>query len=134
MDERFEATNIEEVDAALKHFNHFHDDYVAGIEIKFENYKAINDEGRSTGIGDADKTIILTVNTHPYGKEHNQLIHVEFKDVKTFKILSAEDSGPIWGILGVHCVDKGDNFVWDFEFVCTGSRYIVTCSEIVFSS
>ena len=134
MNEKFEATNIDEVEKALKHFNSFHDDYVAGIEIKFENYKAMDDEGSSTGIGDADKTVILTVNTYPYGKEHNQLVRVEFKDVKTFEILSEEDSGPKWGILGVHCVDKGDNFVWDFGFVCTGSRYVVTCSKIVFST
>ena len=65
MNDRFEATTIEEVDEALKHFNHFHDDHVAEIEIKFENYKALNDDGASTGIRNADKTIILTVNTYP---------------------------------------------------------------------
>ena len=30
MNERFEPTNIDEVDEVLKHFNHFHDDHVAG--------------------------------------------------------------------------------------------------------
>ena len=69
MTERFDAANIEEVDDIVKYFSDFHDDYVAGIEIKFENYKALNEDGESIGIQNADKTIILTVNTYPYKKQ-----------------------------------------------------------------
>ena len=36
MDDRFEATNIKEVDEALKHFNHFHDDHVAGLKLSLK--------------------------------------------------------------------------------------------------
>lgn len=49
MNNRFEANNIDEVKEAVEHFNDFHDDYVAEIEIKFENYKALDNEGASTG-------------------------------------------------------------------------------------
>ena len=141
MNERFEPTNIEEVDEVLKHFNHFHDDHVAGIEIKFENYKALNDEGASIGIGSADKTIILTVNPAPYHKEHNQLVQVEFNDVKSFEILSPlEDSGPeagpAWGTLNTYTMPEpipdGPDIQWEFEFICGGSKFIVICSKIVF--
>ena len=141
MDERFEPTNIEEVDEVLKHFNHFHDDHVAGIEIKFENYKAIDEAGESTGIRNADKTIILTVNTYPYRKDHNQLVHVEFKDVKSFEMLSPlEDSGPksgpTWGTLNTYTahepVPDGSDIEWEFEFICGGTKFLVICSKIVF--
>jgi len=68
MNDKFEAENIEEVAEAVGHFNHFHDDYVAEIGIKLDNYKSLNNDGASIGIKNADKTIILTVNTCPYKK------------------------------------------------------------------
>ena len=141
MTERFEPTNIEEVDEVLKHFNHFHDDHIAGIEIKFENYKALNDEGTSTGIKNADKTIVLTVNTYPYRKEHQRLVQVEFKDVKSFEMLSPlEDSGPkagpTWGTLNTYTMHAprpdGSNIKWEFGFICGGTKFLVICSKIVF--
>ena len=141
MHDRFEAATVDEVDEVLKHFNHFHDDHVAGIEIKFENYKALDDEGASTGIRNADKTIVLTVNTYPYRKDHNQLVHVEFKDVKSFEMLSPlEDSGPqsgpTWGTLNTYTahepVPDGSDIEWEFEFVCGGTKFLVICSKIVF--
>ena len=139
MDDRFEATNIKEVDEALKHFNHFHDDHVAGIEIKFENYKALNDDGASTGIKNADKTIILTVNTDPYKKEQKQLVQVEFKDVKSFEISSPlEDhgpkEGPTWGITGTLIMPTPDgiDIQWEFYFICGDTKFLVICSKIVF--
>ena len=141
MNERFETTNIKEVDEALKHFNHFHDDHVAGIEIKFENYKALNDDDASTGIRNADKTVILTVNTHPYREEHKQLVQVEFKDVKSFEILSPlEDhgpkAGPTWGTLDTltmpEPVPDGSHIKWEFGFICGGTKFLVICSKIAF--
>lgn len=138
MNDRFEPTNIEEVDEVLKHFNHFHDDHVAGIEIKFENYKALNEDGESTGIRNADKTIVLTVNTYPYRKEHKQLVQVEFKDVKSFEILSPlEDQfGPTWGTLNTYTAlepePDGTDIQWEFEFICGGTKFSVICSRIVF--
>ncbi len=141
MNDRFEATIIEEVDEALKYFNHFHDDHVARIEIKFENYKTLDDKHASTGIKNADKTIVLTVNTYPYGKEHKQLIQVEFKDVKSFEMLSPlEDhgrkSGPTWGTLNTHTmphpIPDGSDIKWEFEFICGGTKFLVICSKIVF--
>ena len=141
MDERFEATTIKEVDEALKHFNDFHDDHVAGIEIKFENYKALDGEGASTGIKNADKTIVLTINTDPYRKEHEQLVQVEFKDVKSFEMLSPlEDhgrkSGPTWGTLDTltmpEPVPNGSDIKWEFGFICGGTKFLVICSKIIF--
>ena len=141
MTERFEPTNIEEVDEVLKHFNDFHDDHVAGIEIKFENYKGLDDEGASTGIKNADKTIILTVNTYPYSKEHKQFVHVEFKDVKSFEMLSPlEDhgprKGPTWGTLDTYTrsepIPDGSDIKWEFGFICGGTKFLVICSKIVF--
>lgn len=141
MTERFEPTNIEEVDEVLKHFNDFHDDHVAGIEIKFENYKALDDDDASTGIKNADKTVILTVNTYPYKKEHKQLVHVEFKDVKSFEILSPlEDhgprEGPTWGTLDTltrpEPVPDGTDIKWEFGFICGGTKFLVICSKIAF--
>lgn len=141
MNGRFEATTIKEVDKALKHFNHFHDDHVAGIEIKFENYKALDDEDASTGIKNADKTVVLTVNTYPYRKEHKQLVQVEFKDVKSFEILSPlEDhgpkAGPTWGTLDTltmpEPVPNGTDIKWEFGFICGGTRFLVVCSKIIF--
>ena len=141
MNERFEPTTIDEVDEALKHFNDFHDDHVAGIEIKFENYKALDDEGASTGIRNADKTIILTVNTYPYRKDHNQLVQVEFKEVKSFEILSPlEDhgpkAGPTWGTLDTLTRPEttlgGSDIKWEFRFICGGTKFLVICSKITF--
>ena len=139
--ERFEPTNIEEVDEVLKHFNDFHDDHIAGIEIKFENYKGLDDEGASTGIKNADKTIVLTVNTYPYSTEHNQLVHVEFKDVKSFEMLSpladhGPREGPTWGTLNTltmpEPVPDGTDIKWEFGFICGGTKFLVICSKIVF--
>jgi hypothetical protein len=141
MNQRFEPANMEEVDEVLKHFNHFHDDHIAGIEIKFENYKALDEEGASTGIRNADKTIILTVNTYPYRKDHNQHVHVEFKDVKSFEMLSPlEDhgprEGPTWGTLDTltmpETVPDGTDIKWEFGFICGGTKFLVVCSKIVF--
>ena len=139
--DRFEPANIEEVDEVLKHFNHFHDDHVAGIEIKFENYKALDEEGASTGIRNADKTIILTVNSYPYRKEHNQLVHVEFKEVQSFEMLSpladhGPRGGPTWGTLNTltmpEPVPDGIDIKWEFEFICGDTKFLVICSKIVF--
>ena len=137
MNNRFEFTNIDEVKKSLEHFNRFHDDYVAEIEIKFENYKRLNDDGESTAIKKADKTIILTVNAYPYGKEHKQFIKVEFKDVKSFEIFSSlEDSrpkaGPTWGIINTLLLPDGIDIRWEFEFICGFSKFLVICSNIVF--
>ncbi len=140
MNERFEATNIDEVDEALKHFNRFHDDYVAGIEIKFENYKALDEDSASIGIGSANKTIILIVNTYPYKKEHNKFVRVEFKDVKSFFITSplqddGPKAGPTWGISDTYTelVPDGIDINWEFSFICGRAKFSVTCSKIVIS-
>ena len=141
MNDRFEATTDDEVDEALKHFNYFHDDHVAGIDIKFENYKAIGEDGESTGIGNADKTIVLTMNRPPYWKEHNQFVRVEFQGVKAFEILSPlEDhgprKGPTWGTLNTYTspdpVPDGVDIRWELEFICGGTKFLVVCSKIVF--
>ena len=141
MNDRFEPTNIEEIDEVLKHFNHFHDDHVAGIDIKFENYKTLDDEDASTGIKNADKTVVLTVNTCPYRKEHKQLVLVEFKDVKSFEMLSPlEDhgpkEGPTWGTLDTltmpEPVPNELDIRWEFGFICGGTKFLVICSKIVF--
>ena len=137
MSDRIEATNIEEVKEVLKLFNNFHDDYLAGIEIKFENYKGLETDGMSTGIGSADKTIILTVNTSPYGKEHEQFVRVELKDVKSFEILSsAEDigpeDGPNWGIFDTLIFPDRIDIKLEFYFVYGNSKFLVICSKIIF--
>ncbi len=140
MNERIETTNDDEASEALERFNRFHDGYVESIEIKFENYKGLNDEGASSGIGNADKTIILTVNPYPYGKEHNQLVQVEFIDVKSFEIIneyhSGGSAGPTWGIseaLTMSAPAPHENEIfWDFYFLCDKAKYEVTCSNIVF--
>lgn len=140
MNERIEPTNCDEADEALKLFNRFHDGYVEGIEIKFENYKGMNDKGESTGIGNADKTIILTVNPYPYGKEHNQLVQVEFIDVKSYEIIneyhSGKKAGPTWGICQALIMSAPepheDDIFWDFYFLCGGAKFEVTCAKIVF--
>ena len=139
--ERFEPANIEEVDEVLKHFNDFHDDHIAGIEIKFKNYKALDADGASIGIKNADKTIVLTVNTYPYRKAHKQLVHVAFKDVKSFEMLSpladhGPKGGPTWGTLNTRTmpepVPDGTDIRWEFEFICGGTKFLVICSKIVF--
>lgn len=139
MDEKFEPKNIDEIDQVLKYFNHFHDGYVEGIEIKFENYKSIDDNGVANGIGKADMTIILTVNAYPYGKDHNQLVQVEFKDIKSSEIISERHkSGPEWGIFEVLTKSASkpheDEVYWDFAFLGDKARYEVTCSKIVFTN
>ncbi len=140
MNEKFEATNIDEVENALKHFNSFHDDYVAGIEIKFEDYKALDENGASIGIGSANKTIILIVNTVPYKKEHNKFVRVEFKDVKSFFISSpfhddGPKAGPTWGISDTYTVPGPDgiDIDWEFSFICGWAKFSVICSKIVIS-
>ncbi len=140
MSDRFEATNIKEVEKALKHFNSFHDDYVAGIEIKFENYKALDGDSASIGIGSANKTIILIVNTGPYKKEHNKFVRVEFKDVKSFFISSplqddGPKAGPTWGISDTY-IEFGPDEIdidWEFSFICGRAKFSVICSKIVIS-
>ena len=132
MSDRIEATNIEEVEEVLKLFNNFHDDYLAGIEIKFENYKGLDADGMSTGIRSADKTIILTVNTSPYGKEHEQFVRVELKDVKSFEILSSAEDGPNWGILDTLILPDRIGINLEFYFVYGSSKFLVICSKIIF--
>lgn len=140
---RFEAHDIEEAKKAIGHFHKFHDDYVAGIEIKFDNYKGMNDEGESKGIGDAKKTVILTINTSPYGKEHDQLVKVEFIDVKSFEItsppLSSEPGGPMWGIFTTDIYFTGDDMKWEFDFICGDAKFgsaffSVVCHKIILTS
>ena len=89
MNERIEPKNVDEADEALERLNRFHDGYVAGIEIKFENYRDMS-KGRLSGIGNADKTIILTVDNYPI----NQFVKVEFIDVTSFEIISEWHVGP----------------------------------------
>ncbi len=140
MNDRIETNNEDEADEALLHFNRFHDGYVESIEIKFENYKAINEIGASTGIGNADKTIILTVNPYPYGQEHNRLVQVEFSGVKSFEIINeyynGKPAGPSWGIcqaLAMSAPEPIENEIfWDFYFLCEDSKYEVICSKIAF--
>ena len=141
MNEKFEATTVDEVDEALKHFNHFHDDHIAGIEIKFENYKALDEDGASTGIRNAHKTVVLTMNTYPYRKTHNQFVRVEFKDVKSFEMLSplqdhGPREGPTWGTLDTFVrsdpIPDAIDIQWEFGFICGGTKFLVVCSKIVF--
>ena len=132
MTARFEASNAEEADKAVARFNSFHDDYVAGIEIKFENYKGLDEEGASTGIGDADKTVILTINTYPYGTEHERFVSVEFKDVQSLEISSLPGGGPMWGITTTRLASTDDELIeWEFYPICSGARFSVICSKIV---
>jgi hypothetical protein len=140
MNERFESTNIKEIEEALKHFNRFHDDCVAGIEIKFEDYKALDKNGAAIGIGSANKTIILIVNTDPYKKEHNKFIRVEFKDVKSFFISSplqndGPKAGPTWGISDtyIELVPDDIDIDWEFSFICGWAKFSIICSKIVIS-
>ena len=141
MNERFEATTVDEVDEALKHFNHFHDDHVARIDIKFENYKGLDEDGAATGIRNADKTVVLTMNTYPYGKTHNQCVRVEFKNVKSFEMLSplqdhGPREGPTWGTLDTLAmpepVPDGIDIQWSFGFICGGTKFLVVCGSVVF--
>lgn len=136
MTEKFETTDVKEVDDIVKYFCDFHDDYVAGIEIKLKNYKALNDEGESIGIQNANQTIILTVNTYPYKKEHNKFIQIEFIDVKSYEIISEKDdgpkAGPKWGISETVVDSDGDDIQWEFYFLVGGAKFEVTCSKIVF--
>ncbi len=140
MNERFEPQTHEEVEKALKYFKSFHDGYVEGIDIKFENYKGFNENGEASGIGKADMTIILTVNAYPYGKDHNQLVQVEFIDVKSFEIIHERDEsgfkGPDWGISNALTMSAPkpheQDIFWDFYFLCGKAKYEATCSKLVF--
>ena len=141
MNEKFEATTVDEVDEALKHFNHFHEDHIAGIEIKFENYKALDEDGAATGIRNAHKTVVLMMNTYPYRKTHNQFVRVEFKEVKSFEMLSplqdhGPREGPTWGTLDTFVradpVPDAIDIQWEFGFICGGTKFLVVCSKIVF--
>lgn len=142
MIERFEPKNKDEIDRALHYFRSFHDGYVEGIEIKFENYKGMSEDGKSTGIRKADMTIVLTVNVYPYGKDHNQLAKVEFIDVKSFEIIHERDErefgGPDWGISNAFTASAPepyeDDVFWDFYFLCEHAKYEVTCSKLVFTN
>lgn len=139
MKDRFEPNNIEEVKQALKYFNSFHDGYVEAFEVKFENYKTIDENGIGNGIGSADMTIILTVNAYPYGKEHNQLVQVDFIDVKSYEIISERhECFPQWGIF--EAITRSatepyeDEISWDFAFLCDKATFKVTCSKIAFTN
>lgn len=138
MIERFEPKTFDEIEHALNYFKDFHDGYVEGIEIKFENYKGFNEKNEANGIGKADMTIVLTVNAYPYGKDHNQLVQVEFIDVKSFEIIHerSDFGGPDWGIsnaltMSAQKPHEQDVF-WDFYFLCENAKYEVTCSKLVF--
>jgi hypothetical protein len=140
---RAEADNVKDAVELIERFYSFHDDYVAGIEIRFEDYKGLNGEGKSTGIRDARKTVILTVNTYPYGKNHEHFVKVEFKEVKSFEIssppLSSGSGGPIWGIFSTAILPEGDDMKWEFDFICGdaeygGANFSVVCSRIVLTS
>ena len=139
MSSRFEAANADEANEAIEYFCRFHDDYVAGVEIKFEDYKSLNDKGESTGIGDALKTIILTINTQPYGKEHDRLVLVEFRNVKSLNISWPGGIGPEWGIFTTLIRSVGTDIAWEFDFICGdanlgGAEFSVVCSKIVLTS
>ena len=139
MNDRFEPNNIEEVDEALKYFNDFHDGYVEGFEVKFENYKSIDENGIGDGIGPADMRIILIVNAFPYGKEHNQLVKVEFIDVKSYEIISERhERFPMWGIseaITSSAPEPYEDYIfWDFYFLSDEATFNVICSRIVFTN
>ena len=131
MVEKFEPKDIDEVGEVLKHFNQFHDGYVASIEIKFENYKT-----KDNAIKNADKTIILKVDNYP----NKQFVHVEFVDVTSFEIISewhtGPRAGPTWGICQALTMPASEpnehEIFWDFYFLCAKAKYKVTCSRIVF--
>ena len=139
MKNRFEPKNIEEVDATLKYFNDFHDGYVESFEVKFENYKSIDENGIGNGIGEADMRITLIVNAFPYGKEHNQLVKVEFIDVKSYEIISERhERFPMWGIsqaiTSAAPEPYEDDIFWDFYFLGDKATFNVICSRIVFTN
>ena len=140
---RAEADNVKDAVELIDRFYSFHDDYVAGIEIRFEDYKGLNGEGKSTGIRDARKTVILTVNAYPYGKDHERFAKVEFRDVKSFDISSppwsSDSTGPMWGIINTEIRPEGGDMKWEFDFICGdaeygGANFSIVCSRIVLSS
>jgi len=121
---------IGEVNEMFEKFAYFHDDYFAGIEIKFGDYKAINDNGESTGIRYANKTIILFVNTNPYGKEHDRIVRIELMDVKSFEISTPDGKGNWWAIGEMLPMSEGDNISLDTYFIAGGAKLKVVCSGI----
>jgi hypothetical protein len=131
---KFEANNSKESNEALEHYAQFHDDYVAGIEIKFDNYKPLN--GESTGIRGASMAIILSVNTRPYGKDHEQIVKVEFKDVRSFDISAPSDGGEgnWWGIMDIRSSEEGDCIKFDMEFIAGDARFAVVFSKMIITS
>ena len=139
MNETFEPKNLDEVKQALKFFNSFHDGYVEKIQIKFENYKSIDEKGEAGGIGNADMSINLTVNAYPYGKEHNQVVEVEFMDVNSYEIVSERsESFPSWGIFEATVRTAPEPFedelFWDFALLGDKATFEVTCSKVVFTN
>jgi hypothetical protein len=126
-----ETYSAEETNKALEHFDQFHDDYVAGIEVRFENYKALNDRGESTGIGDAQKTIILLINTNPYGREHDRIIYMKLMGVRYFDISTPEGMGNMWGINQILALPEGDDIKIDIYFIGGNAKFIVVCSKIL---
>jgi hypothetical protein len=123
--------NIDEVNEIFEKFAQFHDDYFAGIEIKFDDYKGINDNGESTGIlAESNKTVILYVNTIPYGKDHNRIVRIELKDVKSFDISTPNSEGNMWGILQILPRSEGNNLRLDVDFIAGEPKLAVVCSSI----
>ena len=109
--ERFEPTNIEEVDEVLKHFNHFHDDHVAGIEIKFENYKALDEAGASTGSEMRIRQLFSRSTPTLIEKNITNSFTLNFKEVQSFEMLSpladhGPREGPTWGTLNTYTMPK----------------------------
>ena len=131
---KFEASNSKESNEALEHYFQFHDDYVAGIEIKFDDYKALNDKGESTGIRGANMAIILSVNTRPYGKDHERIVKVEFKDVRSFDISAPSGEGNWWGIMDNFTSEEGDCIKFDMEFIAGDARFAVVFSKMIITS
>ncbi|MEK7399787.1 MAG: hypothetical protein AAB116_22835 [Candidatus Poribacteria bacterium] len=122
--------NVDEVNEMFEKFAHFHDDYFAGIEIKFEDYKAINDSGESKGIRSANKTVILFVNVIPYGKDHNRIVRIELKGVKSFDISAPGDKGDWWGIGEILPRSENDNIKLDIDFIADEAKLAAICSSM----
>ena len=122
--------SIDEINEMFEKFAYFHDDYFAGIEIKFEDYKAINDDGESTGITSANKTVILLINVIPYGKNHNRIVRMELKGVKSFEVSAPNDKGNWWGIGQILPRSEGDNIKLDMDFIGDEAKLEIVCPSI----